>query len=133
MSRDRTRTDARKQAAEKGIDPVSKGGGIRELVDQLHEGDHRPVVAAFDTAVGKRWWLPTGSAAGSALGRLRKAGFACVADGEQFRVAGMHGPLVSGELERAEQWGKAIAEEATSLIGVKDMPEAESAREKPTG
>lgn len=116
MSRKKSRADGRQQAEEKGIEPVSKGDGIRDLVDHLHKGEHRPVVAAFDTAVGKRWWLPTGSAAGSALNRLRKAGFDCVTDGEQFRVVGMQGPLVAGELERATEWGRTIADKASVLI-----------------
>ncbi len=116
MSRNKTRDDARSQAENKGIQPVSKGTGIRELIDQLHQDQHRPVVTAFDTAVGKRWWLPTGSAAGSALKRLRNAGFECVADGQQFRVAGTEGPLVEGELERARQWGQAVAKSAMELI-----------------
>lgn len=117
MSKNRTREGARKKAEEKGIKPISSTGGMRELLEDLVNGQHQPLVATFDTSIKKRW-LPLGSAAKTASKRLKKKGFELVVDAEQFRVAGTEGPLEAGELERAEEWGGTLAAEAYKKLSV---------------
>ncbi len=116
MSKDSSRADARKKAAEKGIEPVSKREGIRELLESLADGASGPLVATFDTSVKKRW-IPLGSAAKSASKQLEKRGFEMVMDAEQFRVDGTEGPLHPGELERAEMWGRELGADAAGKLG----------------
>ncbi len=108
MTRESSRADGLKKASERGIEPVSKAGGIRDLLEGFDDGGHHPLVATFDTAIKKRW-LPSGSAAKSASNALKKKGFETVIEPEQFKVAGTDGPLKPGELERAEEWGKTLA------------------------
>lgn len=61
--------------------------------------------AAFETRI---WWSPRG-ATGSIEAGLRKAGCRVVAKAERFIVAGAYGPLKDGELDRAREWGRALA------------------------
>ncbi len=121
MSKESTRTDARRKAEARGIDPVSREDGLRELLERLpkdqSEGHPWPLVATFDTSIKKRW-IPLGSAAKSAAKQLKKSGFQTVIDAEQFRVAGTEGPLQAGELERAEEWGKQLAAKAADMLPV---------------
>ncbi len=85
---------------------------LRTWLDELGPvaidgGTHR--AAAFET---KLRWSP-GGATDAIDDRLRRAGFRTVARGEKFFVKGIHGPLRTGELERARQWGAYLA----SLVG----------------
>ncbi|MEU4419232.1 flavodoxin domain-containing protein [Actinoplanes sp. NPDC024001] len=102
MSRPSTRTDAAKQG---DVRAGAQQTGIREYLDNTPELAGLPV-AAFDTKV-KMALLP-GSAAGKALRRLRGLGGRPVLSAESFRVVGTAGPLVAGELERAQQWAQGI-------------------------
>jgi hypothetical protein len=61
--------------------------------------------AAFETRL---WWSP-GSAAKTILQELQKAGYTPLAKPQRFIVNGAYGPLRTGELERARQWGAALA------------------------
>ena len=61
--------------------------------------------AAFET----RMWFSPGGATGAVLRGLKKAGYAPLARGKRFGVAGMTGPLKRGELERAREWGRRLA------------------------
>ncbi|NCA81480.1 MAG: hypothetical protein EOM72_01865 [Opitutae bacterium] len=54
-------------------------------------------------------WFSPGGATGAILKGLEKAGYAPLARGKRFRVAGMTGPLKAGELERARAWGQRLA------------------------
>ncbi len=117
MSRPSTREDARKKAAEKGIEPVSKEGGLREFLYGMGTNGYHPLVATFDTSIKKRW-LPLGSAAKSAAKRLRRKGYKLVLKPEQFRVGGTDGPMEDGELQRAEVWGRQLAAEAAARLAV---------------
>ena len=63
--------------------------------------------AAFETRI---WWSP-GGATGAILKALKNAGYEPLARGKRFRVAGLTGPLKAGELERAREWGAALARE----------------------
>jgi hypothetical protein len=61
--------------------------------------------AAFDTQVRG----PFGKAAPAIAEALEKAGYASVAKPTGFIVAGRFGPLRDGEVERAREWGIALA------------------------
>lgn len=100
MSRPGTRQDAARQA-ERPL--VSAGSGLREWLETIRGGSPR-VAAAFDTRIEKPR-LP-GSAARAAERRLRRLGFRIAAQPASFYVAGMPGPLVAGERERARRWGE---------------------------
>ena len=116
MSRQVTRDDARTKAEDKGITPVSQGSkGIREFVYDLPHDDGDTLAATFDTRVQKGW-IPSGSAAGSAAKRLKKKGYQLFAQPQQFEVLDTGGPLQSGELERATEWGKTLGEQALETI-----------------
>jgi len=99
MSRESTRRDAHKQGASRGSDR----GGIRELLAEL-PADVGVQVATFDTRVAKARRLP-GSAAKAAENQLRRHHHARVIARESFYVEDTPGPLLDGEIERAESWG----------------------------
>jgi hypothetical protein len=103
MSRPSTRDAAVTQGA--GEEPCSTG--IREWTGRLgwHHGTD---VATFDTRIRTRG-VP-GSAARSALHRLRRLGLHPLAGPQSFWVTGTGGPLVDGELERARDWGRLLAD-----------------------
>jgi len=103
MSREQTRHDAHQQGAPRG----SERGGIRELLAELPSGFQVPV-ALFDTRVAKVRHLP-GSAAKAAEKDLRHHHDAHVVARESFYVGDSPGPLLPGELERAEAWGSHLA------------------------
>ena len=63
--------------------------------------------AAFETRI---WWSPRG-ATGTIESKLQRAGYRRLAKGERFIVSGGYGPLRDGELDRARQWGAALAEQ----------------------
>lgn len=67
------------------------------------------LVAAFDTRL--RWprWL-AGSAASGIHNRLRSAGAQAIVSPESFLVIGNPPELVPHELDRAAEWGDAVAE-----------------------
>jgi Flavodoxin domain len=67
-----------------------------------------PSVAVFDTRAHKPELL-VGSAAHGMAHRLRKRGYRLIAKPESFFVHGTPGPLEEGELERAAEWGKTLA------------------------
>ncbi len=62
--------------------------------------------AAFETRI---WWSP-GSAAKAILGQLTQLGYQPIAKPQRFIVQGRYGPLRAGEVERARQWGAALAQ-----------------------
>jgi hypothetical protein len=108
MSRPATRTDAVKQG-------VTRAGaeqtGIREYLDSAPQLAGLPV-AAFDTKV-KMVMLP-GSAARKALRRLQSLGGRPIVPAESFRVTGTTGPLLAGELERAQRWARGVGTASSS-------------------
>lgn len=107
MTRESTREGAREEAKAMDREPVSKGEGIRDWLDRLPKSEGRTRGAAFDTAL-HLGWMPSGSAAKPAGRRLRKRGIELVADPIHFFVADKAGPMVEGELERAEAWAEAL-------------------------
>ena len=66
------------------------------------------MAAAFDTRIDKPPAL-TGVAARGIAKRLGRRGWKLVAEPESFFVEDSEGPLADGELERAREWGKALA------------------------
>ena len=101
MSRQSTRADA----VTKGAPAGHESRGIREWLDGLPES--HLAVATFDTKVGKVRHLP-GSAAKKAAKEVRRHRLGRVVDTESFYVDDMQGPLLDGELERAEAWGRSL-------------------------
>jgi hypothetical protein len=108
MSRATTRQDAMNQGATG--DPTL---GLREWMDGLPEGNDT-LFAAFDTRVEMVRRLP-GSAAKAAAKAARKRGYQSLTRPESFYVQDTPGPLLDGEVQRAEVWGTQLAE---SVVGV---------------
>ncbi len=103
MTRGSTREDAVRQGA--GGDPTL---GLREWIEAAATDLAAlagPAVT-FDTRVRH---VP-GSAAAGAAKALRRAGAREVDRGESFWVTGTPGPLADGELDRARDWGRSLAE-----------------------
>ena len=103
MSRPATRDDALTKSEGAGV--VSKGDGLREWLDAVHVELDVPAVA-FDTRINKP--RVPGSAAHAAQRRLRHIGCSTVAPAESFYVHGTRGPLIDGEVDRAQQWGRQL-------------------------
>ncbi|WP_157156691.1 flavodoxin domain-containing protein [Diaminobutyricimonas sp. LJ205] len=99
LSRASTRADAVKQGAKTADTDV----GLREWLDGLAAVDGIPF-ATFDTRVDIVRKLP-GSAAKAATKRARKLGYSPITRPESFYVQDVSGPLLEGELNRAEVWG----------------------------
>jgi Flavodoxin len=110
MSRPGTRA-----AAAKDIDAplVSSGIGVREWLEKL-EAPAEPLAAAtYDTHVDHpRLLRHVGSAAAAIARRLEKFGIEIVSEPQHFWVAGTQGPLRDGELQRACDFGRSVAEDA---------------------
>lgn len=109
MTRPRTREDAIAQGATRG----SREVGIREWLEHLPAGPHSELVATFDTRIDKVRRLP-GSAAKGAAKIVRKLGYAPAAHAQSFYVHDTDGPLLEGELDRAEAFGERLGTEAAA-------------------
>ena len=107
MSRATTCQDAVNQGA--NADPTI---GLREWLEELPEGNDTSF-AAFDTRVDMVRRLP-GSAAKAAAKVVRKRGYQLLTRPESFYVQDVPGPLLDGEVQRAEVWGAQLAQ---SLAG----------------
>ena len=101
MSRPSTRKSASEQGAEGGTTT-----GVREWLKTFQPAKGQPV-ATFDTRIKKRG-LP-GSAAKSASHKLARKGGVTIATPNSFWVEGTDGPLLDGEIDRAQTWGNALA------------------------
>jgi hypothetical protein len=89
------------------------GIGVRGWIEQLPDGACGPRAAAFDTRARKPVLL-VGSAARGIARRLRDHGYALATEPHSFFVQGTPGPLEEGELDRALEWGRALANEVMS-------------------
>jgi hypothetical protein len=89
------------------------GIGVRGWIDALPDGSGGPRAAAFDTRANKPVLL-VGSAARGIARRLRDHGYLLAAEPQSFFVKDAPGPLEEGELERASEWGKKLANEVMS-------------------
>lgn len=86
---------------------------IQGFVDGLAgPGLDRIRFAAFDTRIPARWVRIFGFAAPRIARALQKKGAAVVGTAEGFFVQGTEGPLLAGELQRAAEWAKQVAEAA---------------------
>jgi hypothetical protein len=100
MTRQRTRDDAERRGAPAGRTET----GLREWLDEVaSEGDFE--IATFDTRIESMKRLP-GSAAKAASRYVRRHHLGRVIGVESFYVSDTEGPLLPGELERAEAWGR---------------------------
>jgi hypothetical protein len=93
------------------------GIGARGWIDRLPLALGQRV-AVFDTRAHKPRLL-VGSAAQGMARRVRNRGYRLAGDPESFFVHGTSGPLEVGELDRAEEWGRALSNEvvrATVMI-----------------
>jgi flavodoxin len=89
------------------IEPgASDGPGLRAWLRDLPHADGRKA-AAFDTRADKSPWL-TGAASRGIAKRLRHRGYDVVSR-HSFLVEDSEGPLASGELARATEWGEKLA------------------------
>lgn len=105
MTRESTRQDAlQKSNTPNGV--AKAATGIREWIAAVAP-DARVRVLTFDTRV-KKAFIP-GSAAKSAAKALEEKGFEHAERGETFWVEDTPGPLKPGEIERAREWGRALA------------------------
>jgi hypothetical protein len=102
MPRASTRRSAREQGA-----TGATGPGVREWLAGLARPSGPTPVATFDTRVRVRG-LP-GSAARAMRRRLRRLGADTSPGAASFWVGGTPGPLLDGELARAERWGASLA------------------------
>jgi Flavodoxin len=87
----------------------AEGPGVREWFDVLPEVKNGGQAAAFDTR------LPSPMAGGAARGiarRLRRHGYHLVSDPEGFVLDDAYGPMRSGEIERAKEWGAQLVRAA---------------------
>jgi flavodoxin-like protein len=107
LSGQRSREAAIEQRGEGG----ETGVGARGWIDRLPLAGS-PLVALFDTRARKPALL-VGSAAHGMAHRLRRRGYRLATEPESFFVHGTPGPLEEGELERAEEWGKTLANAVT--------------------
>jgi hypothetical protein len=110
MSRLNTREDAVRRGATRGRETI----GIREWIDRLQTKSHPQLVTTFDTRVKTVEHHP-GSAARAAARAARHHGFARATKPQSFYVEDISGPLVDGELTRAEEWGNRLGMQAKDL------------------
>jgi FAD/FMN-containing dehydrogenase len=103
MTRESTREDAFRQGATQGSTTV----GVREWLENLHRGRHAERVATFDTKAEKVRHLP-GSAAKCVANALHRLGYKTAVKPMSFFVQGVSGPLLDGELGRAQAWGERL-------------------------
>jgi hypothetical protein len=112
-----SRQTTRAEAAARGATQGSAAVGLREWLERLAQGPHAERLAAFDTRVDKVRHLP-GSAATKAARLARRHGYA-PAGKESFYVADTEGPLIPGELERAQKWGVRLAAELSARLAAR--------------
>lgn len=103
-------TRTREQARAKGA-PNSAVRGVREWIETLQPVAGFPAVT-IDTSTKARF--TPGTASKAAYKALRTQGFTDATRGPSFYVAGVEGPLLGDELQRARNWGKDLA---LSLLG----------------
>jgi hypothetical protein len=113
-----TRSTTRAEALQRGATHGTQDMGLREWLDRLDAHHHEALVATFDTRVQRVRRLP-GSAAKAAAKRIRRLGFDPAASPESFYVLDVDGPLADSELERAEVWGRQVAQAARYPQGVR--------------
>lgn len=101
------------------LEAGADGPGLREWLSELPKAapGRPPAAAAFDTRLH---WFFSGSAARIVHRRLRRLGYRMVAPAESFFVDAMEGPLPSGEVQRAREWGARLVQ--TYAASVRTSP-----------
>lgn len=114
-----SRTASRSDLAKKG--PItSRGIGLRDWLAALEVRPRTKLAVAFTTVVDKPQWLQrVGTAVGPLERRLVRLGLRLAAPAARFSVQGMRGPLIDGELARAQRWGDRLA--GAGEEGVKEV------------
>ena len=111
MSRESTRRAAEMQVCEPGsgltLEPGARGEGLREWMSSLSPSRGRGLAAAFDTRI-RGPAAVTGHASAGITRALRRHGYEVIAKPESFLVSGGN-ELRPGELNRAREWGAALA------------------------
>jgi hypothetical protein len=103
LANDRSRAGIARGEADAPTPPDVSHPSLRSWLADLPGG--HGAGAAFETRI---WWSPRG-ATGTIETGLRRAGYATIAKAGKFVVDGKYGPLRDGELERAREWGEALA------------------------
>lgn len=84
---------------------------MQAFLDKIPDASLKGIkVAAFDTRVPSKIVVIFGYAAGRIADNLKRKGGTLATSPEGFFVTGTKGPLKEGELERAADWAKGIAE-----------------------
>ena len=104
LSSDRMREEIRSHPEAGAPDPDLTHPSLQSWLASLPEGD--APCAAFDTQVRG----PFGKGAPTIARALEAKGYRLIAPPEGFLVKGKLGPLRPGELERATQWGRHLAQ-----------------------
>ena len=102
-----SRASTRGNAIDRGATEGEQGIGLREWIEALPKGRHADKIATFDTRVRTMRHLP-GSAAKGAAKAARHHRYESAAPAESFYVDDIEGPLLGGELDRAEAWGEQL-------------------------
>jgi hypothetical protein len=89
------------------LEEDAEGPGVRGWFNGLPKAENGARAAAFDTCLGSAM---AGGAARGIARRLRKHGYHLMSDPEGFIVEDAYGPLRTGELERAKQWGAQLVQ-----------------------
>ncbi len=99
---------SRQAAGQQGAPAGRVEIGMREWVNDLTWDAPPPDVAVFDTRVTSTRLLPF-AAARTCRTLVEQRGLRVSTRPMTFLVAGVHGPLLGGEAERAFAWGKRLA------------------------
>jgi|SRR5579884_566294 len=92
---------------------------IKEFLQAIREGALAGKdVAAFDTRAAAKFLKIIGFAANRTAKQLQHKGGKLIAPPEGFYVISKEGPLVKGEIERAEQWAAGIIKHAQAAAFV---------------
>jgi hypothetical protein len=101
-----SRSSTRSAAGGRAVHPLPANVGLRDWLNALPRLDARHDAVTFDTRLRVRV-LP-GSAAKDAAKRLRRRGYRILWPSQSFHITRPSGPLVEGEIERAQLWGRWI-------------------------
>jgi flavorubredoxin len=102
LATDRMRENVARSEAGAPAPPDLAHPSMRSWLESLPQGHCS--AAAFETRI---WWSPRG-ATGDIERGLERAGHQLVAKGRKFVVTDKYGPLRSGELEKAREWGEEL-------------------------
>lgn len=98
----------RAAAGGRAVHPLPADVGLRDWLKALPRVTTRHDAVTFDTRLRVRVF--PGSAARGAAKRLRKRGYRILWPSRGFHITRPSGPLIEGEIERAQMWGRWIAD-----------------------